>query len=210
MPRSFQCVIGRCRHGYSGVFLLVGRCDKSKALQNGAFRSGDPSCGQLRRGMQSLLIPAMFKRHSYRQDASVPEFDDRHPVAVMDTECAVCSWGAQMIHRLDRSGTVRICPIQSPLGAALLRHYGLSPTDPSSWLFLDDGMPHVDFEAVLHAGARFGGLARMTGALWVLPRPMRDWLYQRLARNRYALFGRADLCALPDPAFQRRLLRCRS
>jgi predicted DCC family thiol-disulfide oxidoreductase YuxK len=149
----------------------------------------------------------MVERHSYRQDPLVPDFDDRQTIAVMDAECAVCSWGARMIHRLDRSGTVRICPAQSPLGAALLRHYGLSPADPSSWLFLDQGVAHVDFEAVLHAGQRLGGWARLTGVLRAVPRPLRTWLYQRLARNRYALFGRADMCALPDPAFLRRLIR---
>jgi len=56
------------------------------------------------------------------------------PIAVMDAECAICSWGARMIHRLDRKGTVRICPIQSPLGSALLRHYELVPEEPSTWL----------------------------------------------------------------------------
>lgn len=144
---------------------------------------------------------------SYRKDPTVPAFDDSAPVAVMDAECAVCSWGARMIHRLDRNGRVRICPVQSPLGAALLRHYELRPEDPTSWLFLENGMPHVDFEAVLHAGQRFGGLGRLTAILRICPKPLRNWLYQRLARNRYAIFGRADLCALPDPAFQKRLLR---
>lgn len=149
----------------------------------------------------------MTKAYSFRDDPSVPRFDDKAPLAVMDAECAVCSWGARMIHRLDRSGQVRICPIQTPLGAALMRHYGLDPSDPASWLFLDAGLPHVDFEAVLHAGRRFGGWARLTQVLRIFPRPLRDWLYQRLARNRYAIFGREDMCALPDPAFQRRLLR---
>ena len=149
----------------------------------------------------------MTRPYSFRDDPAVPAFDDSAPVAVMDAECAVCSWGARMLHRLDRSGRVRICPDQSPLGAALMRHYGLDPKDPASWQFLDEGVAHVDFEAVLHAGWRFGGWGRLTAVLRILPRPVRDWLYRRLARNRYALFGRADLCALPDPAFQRRLLR---
>ena len=149
----------------------------------------------------------MSHPYSFRADPAVPAFDDSAPVALMDADCAICSWGARMIHRLDRTGTVRICPVQSPLGAALMRHYGLQPDDPASWLFLDAGMPHVDFEAVLHAGWRFGGWARLTAVLRIAPKPLRDWLYQRLARNRYALFGRADMCALPDPAFQKRLLR---
>lgn len=149
----------------------------------------------------------MNELYSFRTDPAVPDFDDSAPLAVMDGECAICSWGARMINRLDRSGTVRICPIQSPLGAALLRHYGLVPEDSASWLFIDRGVAHVDFEAVLHAGRRFGGAARLVGILRIFPKPMRDWLYRRLARNRYALFGRADLCGLPDPGLQKRLLR---
>lgn len=149
----------------------------------------------------------MLQPYSFRDDPSVPTFDDSAPIAVMDAECAICSWGARMIHRLDHTGQVRICPIQSRLGAALLRHYGLEPKDPSSWVFIDEGLPHIDFEAVLHAGWRFGGWGRLTAVLRVFPRPVRDWLYQRVARNRYAVFGRSDMCAIPDVAFQKRLLR---
>lgn len=151
--------------------------------------------------------PKPMRPYSYRDDPAVPPFDDSTPVAVMDAECAICSWGARMIHRLDRAGTTRICPIQSPLGSALLCHYGLDPQDPSSWLFLDEGTAHKDFEAVLHAGRRYGGFGYLTLALRLIPRPLRDRLYIGLARNRYRLFGRAELCALPDPALQRRILR---
>ncbi|MEP3631098.1 MAG: DUF393 domain-containing protein [Hyphomicrobiales bacterium] len=148
----------------------------------------------------------MYKPYSFRDDVSVPSFDDSAPIAVMDAECAVCSWGAQMIHRLDHSGTVRICPIQTPLGAALLNHYDMDPKDPTSWLFVDQGVAHSDFEGVLYACRLFGGWGRLMSVLWILPKPIRNWLYIRLARNRYALFGKKDMCALPDPDFQKRLM----
>jgi len=149
----------------------------------------------------------MFKPYSFRDDASVPPFDDGVPIAVMDAECAVCSWGAQTIHQLDHTGTVRICPIQTPLGAALLSHYNMESKDPTSWLFLDQGVAHSDFDAVIYAGRLFGGWGKLTSVLRVLPKPIRDWLYIRLARNRYALFGKKDMCALPDPDFQKRLMQ---
>jgi predicted DCC family thiol-disulfide oxidoreductase YuxK len=129
-----------------------------------------------------------------------------HPIAVMDATCALCSWGARMIHRLDRTGEIKIAPIQSQTGAALMRDHGLDPLDPDSWLFIADGKVWRDFDAVIHLGARAGGLGRVCEVLRLLPRPLRDWLYQRVARNRYAMFGRGDMCALPDPAFRARLL----
>lgn len=148
----------------------------------------------------------MVQLFSYLKDPSVPDFDDSAPIAVMDAECALCSWGARMIHRLDRTGTVRICPVQSKLGTALMLHYGLDPCDPASWIFLKDGQPYADFEAVLYAGGQFGGWGHVVSVLRILPKSLRTWLYQRVARNRYAVFGRSDMCALPDPEFQKRLL----
>ncbi|WP_150522845.1 thiol-disulfide oxidoreductase DCC family protein [Roseibium sediminis] len=129
------------------------------------------------------------------------------PIAVMDAECALCSWGARMIHRLDRSGDIRICPVQSPLGTGILDHHHISHLDPESWLFLDGGAAYRDMEAIIHAGKRLGGLGNLVLALKVLPRPLRDWLYRKVARNRYRLFGKGDMCAIPDPDFQKRLIR---
>lgn len=128
------------------------------------------------------------------------------PVAVMDGACALCSWGARMIHRMDRSGDIRIATIQGETGAGLMRANGLDALDPDSWLFIEDGRVWRDFDAVIRVGERSGGWGRICSALRLIPRPVRDWLYARVARNRYAMFGRGDMCALPDPAFRARLL----
>lgn len=149
----------------------------------------------------------MHMPFSYTHDPKVPDFDDSHPIAVMDADCALCSKGARMIHRADPAGTIRICPVQSPLGRALLHHYGLRPDDPTSWLLLDKGRAYEDLDAVMQLCAILGGWARVAAVLKVLPKPLRVWIYRRVANNRYALFGHEDLCALPDPAFQRRLMR---
>ncbi len=129
-----------------------------------------------------------------------------HPIAVMDATCALCSWGARMIHRLDRSGEIMIAPIQSETGAALMRENDLDPLDPDTWLFIEDGAVWRDFDALIRVGQRSGGVGRLLIGLKLLPPSLRNWLYQRIARNRYAMFGRGDMCALPDPAFRARLL----
>lgn len=129
------------------------------------------------------------------------------PIAVMDGTCALCAFGARMIDRLDRSGDIRIAPFQGEVGAALMTRHGLDPLDPDSWLLIDeDGAVHRDLEALIHLGRRTGGWGRLLLGLRILPRPLRDWLYARVARNRYRLFGRADMCALPDPSLRARLL----
>ena len=153
-------------------------------------------------------MPAATSRapFSYRSDPAVPAFDDSGPVAVMDGECALCSFGARLIARFDRREEVRICRVQTPLGRALLRHYGLDPADPESWLFLEDGRAHTSLDGMIRAGRRVGGVGWLLQPLRLVPRPVQDRLYVRLARARYRLFGRAEMCALPDPRLRARLM----
>lgn len=144
--------------------------------------------------------------YSYRTDAAVPPFDDSGPVTVMDGECALCSVGARLIARFDRRAEFRICRVQTPLGASLLRHYGLSPDDPESWLYLVDGNAYTSLDAMVRAGARVGGPGVLLQPLRLLPTVVQDWLYRGLARNRYRIFGRTDMCGIPDPALRARLI----
>ncbi len=137
---------------------------------------------------------------------TAPDLPADMPIAVMDGTCALCSFGARMIHRLDRTGDIRICPIQTEMGRGLLTGHGLDPDDPASWMFIEAGQVWTDFDAMIRVGERSGGWGRLLSLLRVIPRPLRNWLYARIARNRYAMFGRADLCALPDPGLQARLI----
>jgi len=144
--------------------------------------------------------------YAYRHDPAVPAFDDAGPVTFMDGECSLCSWTARLIGRLDRRGEFRICPVQSDLGRAVLTYYGLDPDDPDSWLYLVDGRAYTSLDAVIRVGRRLGGPARLVLMATILPRPLQDWLYHRIARNRYRLLGRTQMCALPDPEVRRRLI----
>lgn len=143
----------------------------------------------------------------HRQDPAVPAFADTGPVTVMDAHCALCARGARWIARNDQAGEFRIIPVQSALGHALLTHYGLNPADPASWLYLEDGQPYTSMDAVIRVGTRLGSIWRGLQALRILPGPVRRALYRLVARNRYRLFGHADLCHLPDPDVQKRLLQ---
>ena len=152
-----------------------------------------------------MAEPRAREPYSYRKDPAVPGFDDRGPVVVMDGECAVCATGARLIARFDRKRAFRISPTGSSVGSALVRHYGLEPDHPETWLFLADGRPWSGMEAVIRIGGVLGGPGRLLGLMRVLPRPAREWLYRRIAHNRYR-FGRTEMCALPDPELQARLL----
>jgi predicted DCC family thiol-disulfide oxidoreductase YuxK len=144
--------------------------------------------------------------YSYRSDPTVPAFPDDKVLVVFDGVCALCSGFARFILKRDRGFTFRLTTAQSPLGQALFRHYGLETEDLESNLVLADGRPYAKLDTVAVVGARLGGAWRALVLLRFLPRVLADWLYDRVARNRYALFGRTERCMIPPPEWRDRFI----
>lgn len=125
----------------------------------------------------------------------------------MDASCGLCARGAKWIARNDTAKAFRIIPMQSPLGQALMRHFDMDPEDPLSWVYLEHGSGFASLDAVMRVGRRLGGVWHVLGSLRILPAPLRDAVYGIVARNRYKVMGRADLCSMPDAQVQARLLQ---
>jgi predicted DCC family thiol-disulfide oxidoreductase YuxK len=145
--------------------------------------------------------------YSYRADPSVPTFADDKAVLVFDGVCVLCSGFAMFILKRDASFAFRLVTAQSPLGQALYRHYGLATDDFETNLVLADGRAYAKLDTVTIAGARLGGPWRLLSLLRLIPRPIGDWLYDRIARNRYALFGRTEACMMPPPEWRDRFIQ---
>lgn len=144
---------------------------------------------------------------SYLKDSAVPAFEGGEVFTVMDAHCALCARGAAWIARNDVKEEFTIIPAQSATGQALLSHYGLDPDDPTSWLYVEDGIAYGSMDALIRSGSRLGGLFKLLCIMRVLPTFVQDSLYRFVARNRYKLFGSADMCSMPDLEVQKRLLK---
>lgn len=152
------------------------------------------------------MHPEERPQFSCLEDPTVPKFDASRILLVMDGNCTLCSRAARFIARRDHHDQIRITPVTSELGSAILSHYGLDPADPATWLMLADGHAYGSLDAILRLGPMLHFAFRLAAPLRLLPRAVQDWLYARIARNRYALFGRSDICTLPDDALRRRLI----
>ncbi len=133
-------------------------------------------------------------------------FADDKALLVFDGVCVLCSGFARFILKRDANFAFRLVTAQSPLGQALFRHYGLATDDFETNLVLADGRAYAKLDTVAIAGARLGGPWRLLSLLRLIPRPIGDWLYDRVARNRYALFGRTEACMMPPPEWRDRFI----
>lgn len=144
--------------------------------------------------------------YSYRTDAAVPAFPDDKALVVFDGVCVLCSGFARFILKRDSAFAFRLTTAQSPVGQALFRHYGLDTETLETNLVLIDGRPYAKLDTVAAVAGRLGGMWRLASVLQVVPRPVGDWLYDRIARNRYRLFGRHDYCMTPEPQWRERFI----
>ncbi len=136
--------------------------------------------------------------YSYRADPAVPAFADDKPVIVFDGMCVMCSGFAQLVMRRDTQARFRLLAAQSPLGAALYRHYGLDPVDYETNVLLEGGQAYFKSEASIRILEQLGSPWSLARFGRVLPLGVRDWIYGIVARNRLGWFGVRDRCFVPE------------
>ena len=144
--------------------------------------------------------------YSYRADPRVPKFPDDHPIVIFDGICVLCSGSATFVLRHDKRQRFRLLTAQSALGHALYLHYGLDPQDYETMILLADGVAHFKSEAGIRIAEGLGLPWSLAAAFRILPRGLRDRLYDRIARNRYRLFGKRDRCYVASEADRSRFL----
>ncbi len=126
------------------------------------------------------------------------------PIWLYDGVCVLCSGGVRHTLKHERDHAIRFVSIQSREGRDLARQHGIDPDDPESFLFIENGRALAKSDGVLALVAHLNGPARLLLAGRLLPKGMSDWLYDRVARNRYQIFGRKTACEISDPAQRHR------
>ncbi len=125
---------------------------------------------------------------------------------VFDGECVLCSGFFRVITRADTAERFYFAHAQSPLGAELYRALGQPTDDFETNLVIVDGMIYERLDAFAAAMAAVGWPYKALAVARVIPEPLRSFLYHRLARNRYAIFGRYESCMMPDPGLRARFI----
>jgi predicted DCC family thiol-disulfide oxidoreductase YuxK len=133
-------------------------------------------------------------------------------ILLYDGVCGLCNRVVQLLLRVDRAGTLRFIPLESPLGIELLSSFPAAPTEPEGVILIAHALTpqaavYRRFDAVAESLRGLGGLWPLLGALLrLVPRPLREGSYGVIARNRYRVFGKFDACPIPTEAQRSRIL----
>lgn len=137
--------------------------------------------------------------------------DSSNAIILYDGVCGLCNRAVQFLLKRDRHDVFRFAPLQSELAATVLQRHGIDASKLDTvYAILNHGQSDEKLLAKSDAALFF---AKALGGVWnifrlaaVIPRPLRNALYDFIARHRYRVFGQSESCMLPDPQQRHKFL----
>ncbi|MGG3467125.1 thiol-disulfide oxidoreductase DCC family protein [Neobacillus pocheonensis] len=126
-------------------------------------------------------------------------------IILFDGVCNLCNNSVHFILKRDASSSFKFASLQGVKGQLLLKEFGLS-TDMNSFVLIENNQAYLKSTAALRVCMRLKGAWSILSAFLVIPRFIRDFVYDIIAKNRYKWFGQKESCMLPSPEWKSRFL----
>lgn len=128
------------------------------------------------------------------------------PILLFDGVCNLCNGFVQFILLRDPQGLFQFASLQSDVGQLLLDKYGLDSTGLDTVILLKGGRAYTHSDVALEVAPALQGFWQWVAVFRLVPRPVRDAIYNWVARNRYRWFGKQAVCMLPKAEWEGRFL----
>jgi predicted DCC family thiol-disulfide oxidoreductase YuxK len=132
--------------------------------------------------------------------------DSNTYILLFDGVCNLCNGTVQFVIKRDVRKRFRFATLQSASGQALLRELGLSAQHFNSVILIHGETYYIKSTAALRVLKELGGFWKLCYALIIIPRPIRDLVYDMVAKTRYRVFGKRDMCMVPEPEVRERFI----
>lgn len=125
-------------------------------------------------------------------------------IVFFDGVCNLCQGSVRYLIKHDKKGVLKFASLQGNYAKDFVNE--TETQSMQSILFFDGKMLYKKSTAVLKLSRLLGGWHQLLLLGYILPRFVRDWLYNTVAKNRYRWFGQKDQCMLPSKGFENRFL----
>ena len=133
------------------------------------------------------------------------KLSEKHPIIFYDGVCNLCNGFVQMVLRNDSEGKIHFCTLQEDAGKTIREHIG--DTGPISTVIgIHEGKIYSHSDVLNMISNQLGGIWLLVKPFYLIPKGLRDFVYNWIANNRYNWFGQADSCILPDESVRSRFV----
>lgn len=132
-------------------------------------------------------------------------FNDKS-IILFDGVCNLCNSSVNFIIKHDSKEHFLFASLQSDAAKEILLHYNYENLNINSIILIENGIIYKKSTAVLKISKSLNGIISTSYLFIIVPKFLRDWIYTRIARNRYQLFGKKDKCMVPSKETKKRFL----
>ena len=125
---------------------------------------------------------------------------------LFDGVCNFCNSAVNFTLKRNAKADIFFAPMQSAAGQKLLVQYHLPVSDMESFVFIENDKAYNRSTAALKVCRHLRGLWPLSYVFIIVPKFIRDGIYNWIAKNRYKWFGQKQECMIPTPEVKARFL----
>lgn len=119
-------------------------------------------------------------------------------IVLFDGVCNFCNYWVNFLLKRDKKNIFLFAALQSESGQKLLRKFNLSTTDFDTFILIDGEIYQTKSDAVISIAKNLSGFPKLVVIGKFLPKFIRDYMYDLIAKNRYKIFGKRESCRIPS------------
>jgi predicted DCC family thiol-disulfide oxidoreductase YuxK len=151
------------------------------------------------------LFKSFCASQEFSQRGACLKNGEKMNIILFDGYCSLCNTWVDWLLRRDKSGVLQFASLQGETAAQLLTRHGES-LDADTVIYLRKNQTYEQSTAVLLILSDMGGIWCLVRIFFLVPKFIRDFLYKRVAKNRYHFLKKRDSCRVPTQEEQGRLL----
>lgn len=128
-------------------------------------------------------------------------------IVLFDGVCNFCNSSILQIIKYDKTNKLRFSTLQSDFGIKTLKSLKMEENNLNTLIFIKNSNEvYTESTAILEIIKMLEGFPKVILIFEILPRRVRDFLYQKFSNNRYRLFGKKESCMIPTLALKEKFI----
>lgn len=129
-----------------------------------------------------------------------------HKIILFDGVCNLCNSSVQLVLKNDAKDTFRLAALQSDVGQQLIQKFGIDTSETDSIILIDGEIYYSKSTAALKIAKHLSGAFPLLYAFMIVPKFIRNIVYDYIAKNRYKWYGKQESCMIPTTELKSKFL----